>query len=68
MQFSNLADFFAMDGHGFFVWLSYGLTFLLFFVIALYSVVNHKSTIKQIQKRQQREIKLKQAAQLEEQS
>ncbi|GHF77482.1 heme exporter protein CcmD [Thalassotalea marina] len=67
MQFNNFAEFIAMDGHGFFVWLSYGITILLFVLITIYSLVNHKSTIKQIHKRQQRELKLKQAAQRNEQ-
>lgn len=67
MQFNSFAEFIAMDGHGFFVWLSYGITLLLFVLLIAYSLAGHKSTIKQIYKRQQRELKLKKAAQRQEQ-
>ncbi len=29
MFFESISDFFAMGGHGFYVWLSYGLSFVL---------------------------------------
>lgn len=68
MQFNSFAEFVAMDGHGFFVWLSYGITILLFVLLTAYSLAGHKSTIKQINQRQKRELKLKQAAQRSEQN
>jgi heme exporter protein D len=29
MFFDSIGDFFAMGGHGFYVWLSYGISFVL---------------------------------------
>jgi len=63
MQFSSLAEFIAMDGHGFYVWLSYGVSATLLSVLTFLSLRKNKSIIKQIRQRQQREMKLKQAAQ-----
>ncbi|WP_206483401.1 heme exporter protein CcmD [Thalassotalea sp. G2M2-11] len=62
MQFSSLADFIAMGGHGFYVWLSYGVSAALLLGLVITSISNNKRIIKQIQQRQQREQKLKQAA------
>jgi heme exporter protein D len=33
MQFDSLADFFAMSGYGFFVWIAFGLSFLALFIL-----------------------------------
>lgn len=62
MQFSSFSEFIAMGGHGFYVWLSYGVSALLLMLLVVFSVNKHKTIIKQIQQRQQRELKLKQAA------
>ncbi|MEW6990194.1 heme exporter protein CcmD [Colwelliaceae bacterium 6441] len=63
MQFSTFAEFLAMGGHGFYVWLSYGISILLLSLLVIFSLSRNKAIIKQIQQRQQREVKLKQAAQ-----
>lgn len=63
MQFSSFAEFIAMGGHGFYVWLSYGVSIALLVLLVFFSITKNKSIINQIQKRQQREEKLKQAAQ-----
>ena len=63
MQFSSFAEFIAMGGHGFYVWLSYGVSIALLILLVFFSVTKNKSIIKQIQRRQHREEKLKQAAQ-----
>lgn len=62
MQFNSFADFINMGGYGFYVWLSYGLTALLLALLIYSSISKHKDTIKQIAQRQQRESKLRQAA------
>lgn len=62
MQFSSLADFIAMDGHGFYVWLSYGISLFLLSSLVVFSISRNKKIIQQIQQREKREIKLKQAA------
>lgn len=68
MQFDSFAQFISMNGHGFYVWLSYGITLALFLLLAFISINQKKQTINQIIKRQQREIKLKQAAQQQAES
>ncbi len=35
-QFSSFTEFLAMDGHGLYVWLSYGLAFVVF----IYNIVS----------------------------
>jgi heme exporter protein D len=62
MQFSTFAEFIAMDGHGFYVWLSYGVSFTLLTLLVFFSIAKNKNIIIQIRRRQQREEKLKQAA------
>lgn len=68
MQFSSLHDFIAMGNHGFYVWLSFGVTFVLLFALVYSSKYKDKQTKQHIYKRQLREQKLKQAAQLQQQS
>ena len=68
MQFSNLHDFIAMGHHGFYVWLSFGITFALLFGLVYSSKSKDKQTKQHIFKRQLREKKLKQAAKLQQQS
>ncbi len=63
MQFSSITEFIAMGGHGFYVWLSYGISFLLLSFLVFSSLNKNKAIIQQIRQRQQREAKLKQAAQ-----
>jgi heme exporter protein D len=62
MQFSSLADFIAMDGHGFYVWLSYGISIFLLSSLVFFSLSRNKKITQQIQQREKRELKLKQAA------
>lgn len=62
MQFSSFSEFIAMGGHGFYVWLSYGVSLALLLGLLITSLSANKRIIKQIQQRQQREQKLKQAA------
>ncbi len=63
MQFSSFSDFIAMGGHGFYVWLSYGVSTGLLLALILMSLTKHKNIIQQIKQRQKREQKLMQAAQ-----
>ncbi len=62
MQFDTIADFFAMGGHGFYVWLSYGVSLTLLGVLALTSIHRNKNILRKIAKRHQRNSKLRQAA------
>lgn len=63
MQFSTFSEFLAMGGHGFYVWLSYGVSITLLLLLLVSSINQSSTVIKQIQQRQKRENKLKQAAQ-----
>lgn len=62
MSFDSLDAFIHMGGHGLYVWLSYGVGFLVF-VIALFSpLIKHKSILKdllQLQRRKQRNLSTK---------
>jgi heme exporter protein D len=62
MQFNSFAEFIAMGGYGFYVWLSYGVTALLLITLLLSSLAKDKSVKKHILARQKREDKLRQAA------
>ncbi|GHE95284.1 heme exporter protein CcmD [Thalassotalea profundi] len=68
MQFTNLNDFLAMGTHGFYVWLSFGITFALLFALIYSSKRKNKQVKNAIIKRQLREKKLKKAAQLQKES
>jgi heme exporter protein D len=59
MQFSSFADFIAMDGHGFYVWISYGASALLFFLLIYISKSQDQQVKKQIVLREKRHKKLK---------
>lgn len=63
MQFSSFAEFVNMGGHGFYVWLSYGVSIALLGLLVFFSVKKHNDAIKQIQLKQIREAKLKRASQ-----
>ncbi len=59
MHFESLSDFFAMGGYGFYVWLSYGVTFALLITLTVVSVRGRRNLINQIRSKQAREQKLK---------
>lgn len=44
MAFSSVADFFSMGGYGFYVWLSYGLSFASL-IILIINTQNKKNKI-----------------------
>jgi len=60
MQFTSFSDFIAMGGYGFYVWLSFGVSALLIFILIINSLLGHKSVIQNIAARQKREDKLRQ--------
>lgn len=68
MQFSSFAEFIHMEGHGFYVWLSYGISLTLLALLITFSVLRNKNIVTQIEQRQKRELKLKQAAQQQDQN
>ncbi len=62
MQFDSFSAFIDMGGYGFYVWLSYGTCALLLALILILSLKKDKAIRAQIQQKQKREQKLKQAA------
>lgn len=56
-QFNSISDFFAMGGYGFYVWLSYALTFLACGALIWQSKREIKQTLKLAKKEQQREAR-----------
>ena len=65
MQIDSISAFLAMGGYGFYVWLSYGVSILVLALLVLSSISSHKKTKQHIAQRQKREIKLRQAAELQ---
>jgi heme exporter protein D len=42
----NLVEYFAMSGHGYYIWMSYGVT-ALFMIVEVFLVIRNKRTILQ---------------------
>lgn len=55
MQFDNFADFIAMGGHGFYVWLAYALTAAILVFNIVQPVVRRRRLIKEQSQRLRRE-------------
>ena len=55
MKFDSWQAFVDMGGYGFFVWLSYGATFLLVVGLIAASLMRHKQVKQNIEKKLQRE-------------
>ena len=67
MQFSSLSEFIAMDGHGLYVWLSYGLSFICLALLIILSLHSNKVVRRNILKKIKREDKLKKAQEKQQQ-
>jgi len=67
MQFNSFSDFINMGGYGFYVWLSFGAAALILTLLLISSKAGHQQIITQIDKRKQREDKLRQARELRKQ-
>lgn len=52
-QFESVADFLAMGGYSFYVWLAYGLSFLAMAILIVKTINEKKQLFKQIKKQQQ---------------
>lgn len=48
MAFDNFGDFLAMGKHGFYVWLAYGLTFVVMGGLAWHSLAAHGRTRREL--------------------
>lgn len=67
MQFDSFSAFLDMGGYAFYVWLSYGVGISLLILLYIVSKAQHTSVRQQIADRQKREIKLRQAAEQNQQ-
>jgi len=65
MAFNSLADFFAMGGYGFYVWLAYGISFLGLLVLIIDTLVKRKKILKAVNQRIAREKRIKKAKNME---
>ena len=61
MFFQSWSDFINMGGYGFYVWLSYGISFVAMIILAIQSVKGRKVVLKEVLREQQREARFNQA-------
>ena len=61
MFFQSWSDFINMGGYGFYVWLSYSISFVAMIILAIQSVKGRKTVLKEVLREQQRETRLNQA-------
>ena len=66
MAFDSISDFFAMGGYGFYVWLSYGITFLSLTALIINSIAKKNKILKTVSLRLSREARIKKAKNREE--
>jgi len=57
MHFDSLNSFFAMGGHGFYVWLCYGIFALIMAVNFLSPALKRRQILKDIERQMRREQK-----------
>lgn len=62
-QFDSIADFFAMGGYGFYVWLSYAISFAAVGLLIWQSKREIRQTLRQTKKAQMREAQLNKTSQ-----
>jgi len=55
VSFSSFADFIAMDGHGIYVWLAYGIAFFIFLFNLILPLMNRKELLTNLARRLRRE-------------
>jgi len=55
MQFENLSDFFAMGGHGLYVWLAYGAGLAVILLNVCAPILRKKQLFNDLKKRVRRE-------------
>ena len=68
MQFESFADFLAMGGYAFYVWLSFGVTFAAMTIVAVQSFIKHRGLLKQVVVEKERKARIKKARQQQQDS
>ena len=63
MQFDSLSSLIAMGGYGFYVWLSFGVSFLVMGLLVIAAKAERRNLLKTIAKNQQRQARIQKARQ-----
>ena len=63
MQFDSLSSFVAMGGYGFYVWLSFGVSFLVMVLLIGAAKIERNRLLKSLVKHQQRQTRIQKARQ-----
>ena len=63
MFFQSWSDLIYMGGYGFYVWLSYGLSFIAIVALIIQSLMGKSAVLKSVKREQQRESRLQQVQQ-----
>ena len=58
MFFQSWSDLIHMGGYGFYVWLSYGLSFIAIVALIIQSLMGKSAVLKSVKREQQRESRL----------
>ncbi|MBM7456593.1 heme exporter protein D [Oceanisphaera litoralis] len=65
MKFDSWSAFWAMDGYGFYVWLSFGLTIFALLALVVSTMTTKKSLLRAVKQKQARAARRKAAQKLE---
>ena len=60
MFFQSWSDLIHMGGYGFYVWLSYSLSFIAIVALIIQSLMGKSAVLKSVKREQQRESRLQQ--------
>ncbi|RJT26068.1 heme exporter protein CcmD [Buttiauxella izardii] len=63
--FLNWADFFAMGGYAFYVWLAVALTFIPLFLLVVHTRMQRRTILNSVSRQQAREKRIQAARQAE---
>lgn len=61
MQFKSFAEFIEMGGYGFYVWLAFGFTLVVFGLLTVLSLRKQKQLLAEVQQMLNREQRIEQA-------
>ncbi|MDA0148013.1 heme exporter protein CcmD [Vibrio sp. LaRot3] len=65
MHFESLSDFLAMGGYAGYVWSAFGITFFVMIALLVSSVRRHKTLLKDVQAKVERQARIDAAKNLE---
>lgn len=65
MAFNSFADFLAMGGYGFYVWLAYGISFLSLIILIFNTLAKKRNILKSVNQRIKRAQRINKAKNME---